>query len=58
MSALPAVAPEYGDDEPPATDLKLNLVSVLLRILGKVRERGPMFAAAVDAAVADVQKGN
>ncbi len=56
MSALPAVEPEYGDDDPPATGL--NLVSVLLRILGKVRERGPMFAAAVDAAVADVQKGN
>ncbi len=67
MSALPAaeyrspcpgISPAFDDgDDGPAFSW-MDMALAYARVLHRVSNRGPLFAAAIDAAVVDVQKEN
>ncbi len=62
MGALPAAVVEFGDgdggdDDGPQYSWA-GIALALARVLHQVRARGPYFAAAIDAEIANLQKEN
>ncbi len=53
-----AAEPDFDDGDGRPTLSWATVALGLAGVLHRVRERGPYFAAAVDAAVADLEKGN